>query len=71
MLFAFLLRRRLGTVALKKLEGNTSTHRYDLRSLPITVEQSVRCGQMTVGIEGIEGGEHGANITVMDAGVLH
>lgn len=37
----------------------------------MTAEQSVGCGQVTGGIEEIEGGEHGENVTVTDAGVLH
>lgn len=32
----------------------------------MTAEQSVGCGQVTGGIEEIEGGEHGENVTVTD-----
>lgn len=35
------------------------------------VGQSVGYGQVTDGIEQIEGGEHGEIVSVMDAGVLH
>ena len=58
-------------MALKKLEDDTATHRYHLRGVPIRVEQSLDRGQEIGGIEEIGGGEHGGNVTVMDAGVLH
>ena len=49
-----LLRQWLGTVAKTKLEHDMATHRSDLRDVPITVDPSVGCEQVSGGINKIE-----------------
>lgn len=44
-----------------------ATHRSDLRDVPITVDPSVGCEQVSGGINKIEGGQRQENVIVLDA----
>ena len=60
-----------GCFHIEKFKNDTATQWYDSRSVPVRVEQSVGCGQVTGQIKEIKCGEHGESVTATDAGVLH